>query len=284
LPTQIRKIYFPWPDDLRRRGEKGFVMEGARTSPKKPDPGEWTGPGTGTFQKGERTMQNRANRFSGKVGLALVVVLAALWSSPAWAADDVAQQGTVDKSLLTFQKFMADKRRFRDNVKDAKALLIIPRMLKAGLFLGGSAGSGVLVARDEAAEKWSQPAFYTVRSVSLGAQVGGEVAEVILMIRSRSALEALYKNMFKLGGDASVAAGPLGVGTQWNVAGDVLTFARCQGLFIGLDYDGSVIRVNDDSNKAYCGKTVSLADIIAKNAVSNPGSEKLSAALKEAVK
>lgn len=229
-------------------------------------------------------MQTRGNRFSGKVGLALVVVLAALWSSPVWAADAVEQQGIVDKSLATFQKFMANKRRFRDYVKDAKALLIVPNLLKAGLILGGSAGSGILVAWDEKEENWSQPAFYTVRSVSLGAQVGGEVAEVIMMIRSRSALEALYKNMFKLGGDASVAAGPVGVGSQWNVAGDVLTFAQCQGLFIGLDYDGSIVRVNDDSNKAYYGKVVGPVDIVAKNAVSNPGSANLRAALKEAVK
>jgi len=229
-------------------------------------------------------MQTRGNRFSGKVGLALVVALAALWSSPVWAADAGEQQGSVDKSLVTFQKFMVNKRRFRDHVKDAKALLIVPNLLKAGLILGGAGGSGILVAWDERAEDWSQPAFYTVRSVSLGLQAGGEVAEVIMMIRSRSALEAMYKNMFKLGGDASVAAGPLGVGSQWNVAGDVLTFAQCQGLFVGLDYDGSLVRVNDDSNKAYYGKAVSLVDIIAKNAVSNPGSAKLRAALKEAVK
>ena len=229
-------------------------------------------------------MQTRGNRFLGKVGLALVVVLAALWTSPVWAADAAGQQRTVDKSLVTFQKFMADKRRFRDYVKDAKALLIVPNLWKAGLILGGSAGSGILVAWDEKAEDWSQPAFYTVRSVSLGAQAGGEVAEVIMMVRSRNALEALYKNMFKLGGDASVAAGPVGVGSQWNVAGDVLTFAQCQGLFVGLDYDGSIARVNDDSNKAYYGKAVSLVDIIPKNAVSNPGSAKLRATLKEAVK
>ena len=90
--------------------------------------------------------------------------------------------------------------------------------------------------------------------------------------------------MFNLRGDASVAAGPVGVGSQWNFAGDVLTFAQCQGLFVGLDYDGSIVRVNDDSNKAYYGKAVGPVDILAKNAVSNPGSAKLRGALKDAVK
>jgi lipid-binding SYLF domain-containing protein len=64
----------------------------------------------------------------------------------------------------------------------------------------------------------------------------------------------------------------------------VLTFAQCQGLFVGLDYDGSIVRVNDDSNKAYYGKAVGPVDIIAKNAVSNPGSARLREALKDAVK
>jgi lipid-binding SYLF domain-containing protein len=190
----------------------------------------------------------------------------------------------VDKALVTFQEFMANKRRFRDHVKDAKALLIVPSLLKAGLILGGSAGRGILVAWDETAEDWSQLAFYTVRSVSLGAQAGGEVAEVIMMIRSRNALGALYRNQFKMGGDASVAAGPVGAGTQWNVTGDVLSFARGRGLFAGLDYDGSFIRVSDDSNKAYYGKALSPVDIIVKNAASNPGSAKLREALKKAVK
>jgi len=229
-------------------------------------------------------MQTRANKFPGKVGLTLVVVMAALFGGPIWAADAVEQQGTVDKALITFQKFMANKRRFRDHVKDAKALLIVPNLLKAGFILGGSGGRGILVARDEKAEDWSQPVFYTVRSLTLGLQIGGEAAEVIMMIRSRNALEALYKNIFKLGGDASVAAGPLGVGSQWNVTGEVVSFVQCKGLFVGLHYDGSIAKVNDDSNKAYYGKAVSLVEIIAKNAVSNPGSAKLREAIKNAVK
>jgi lipid-binding SYLF domain-containing protein len=214
----------------------------------------------------------------------LVVVMAALFSSPVWAGDSVGQQRTVDKALVTFQKFMANKQRFRENVKDAKALLIVPNLLKAGFILGGSAGSGVLIAWDGKVEDWSQPAFYTVRSLTFGLQFGGGVAEVIMMIRSQDALDALYTTKFTLGGDASLAAGLVGVGCQRDVTGDVLSFASCKGFFAGLNYDGSIGRVNADSNKAYYGKAVSLVDIIPKNAVSNPGSAKLRQALKNAVK
>jgi lipid-binding SYLF domain-containing protein len=229
-------------------------------------------------------MQIRANKFSGKIGLILVVVMTALLSTPVWAADAGEQQGTVDKALVTFQNFMSNKQRFRDNVKGAKALLIVPTLLKAGLVLGGSGGSGILVALDEKSDDWSQPAFYTVSSVTLGLQIGGGAAEVIMMIRSRNALDALYKNKFKLSGDASIAAGPVGVGSQWNANGDVVSFFQWKGLFAGLNYDGSIVSVNDDSNKAYFGKAVSPEDIIGKNAVSNPGSAKLREALKNAVK
>lgn len=228
-------------------------------------------------------MQTRANKYSGKVALTLAVVMAALFSSPVWAGDVVGQQRTVDKALVTFQDFMANKRRFREYVIDAKALLIVPTLLKAGFILGGSGGNGILVAWDERVEDWSQPVFYTVGSVTFGMQIGGEAAEVIMMIQSQNALDALYNNMFKLAGDACLAAGPVGVGSQWNFTGDVLSFAQCKGLFAGVNYDGSIARVSDDSNKAYYGKAVGLVDIIGKNAVSNPGSAKLREALKNAV-
>jgi lipid-binding SYLF domain-containing protein len=228
-------------------------------------------------------MAKRTKKFL-DVGLAFLMVTALLFSSPAWATDPVEQQRTVDKALITFQNFIAKKARFRDNVKDARGILIFPNLVRAGIILGGSGGSGVLVAWNERAEEWSQPVFYTVRSVSFGLQVGGEAAQVIMIIWTQNTLDALYRNMFKVGGDASVAAGPVGVGTQWEVTGDLLSFAKCWGLFGGLLYDGSMLRVNDDSNKAYYGKAVTPADIIVKNAVSNPGSTKLRQALKSAAR
>jgi lipid-binding SYLF domain-containing protein len=228
-------------------------------------------------------MAKRTKKFL-DVGLAFLMVTALLFSSPAWATDPVEQQRTVDKALITFQNFIAKKARFRDNVKDARGILIFPNLVRAGIILGGSGGSGVLVAWNERAEEWSQPVFYTVRSVSFGLQVGGEAAQVIMIIWTQNTLDALYRNMFKVGGDASVVAGPVGVGTQWEVTGDLLSFAKCWGLFGGLLYDGSMLRVNDDSNKAYYGKAVTPADIIVKNAVSNPGSTKLRQALKSAAR
>ena len=101
-----------------------------------------------------------------------------------------------------------------------------------------------------------------------------------MIVWDQKALDALYRNMFKVAGDASFAVGPVGLGTQWEVSGEPLSFARCRGLFGGLHYDGATVKADDDANKAYYGKEVSSGDIIVKNAVSNPGSAKLREALK----
>ena len=233
-------------------------------------------------------MKTRFEKFAGVVvvGLVLIIVMAAFCSSPAWAAGSAEEQGTVDKSLVTFRNFMADKDMdwFKKNLKDAKALLIVPNLLKAGFILGGSGGSGVLVARDATTGDWSQPAFYTLGSVTFGLQIGGESAEVIMMIRTQKALDALFTTEFKLGGDASVAAGPVGTGAKSDVVADVVSFAKSKGLFAGLNLEGSMVKVSADSNKAYYGTAASPVDIIVKKAVSNPGSANLRGELKKAVK
>jgi lipid-binding SYLF domain-containing protein len=231
-----------------------------------------------------REMVTRIKKFSVDTGLALAVVMAVLLSNPVWAANPAEQQGAVDKALVTFQKFMAKKARFRDNVKDAKALLIVPVLVKGGIILGGSGGSGVLVSWNEKAEDWSQPAFYTVRSVTFGLQVGVGVAEVIMMIKTQKAMDTLFTSEFELGGEALFAAGPVGVGYKTHPMADVVCYFSSKGLFGGLNYEGAVVKVSDDSNKAYYGRAVNLGDIIVKNAVSNPGSAKLREAIRNAVK
>jgi lipid-binding SYLF domain-containing protein len=230
-------------------------------------------------------MVTRTKKLVGMVGLALVMVLAGCAEGQK-PGSSVAEQGNVDMALVTFRNFDADKDMewFHKNLKDCKGLLIIPNMLKGGFILGGSGGSGVLVARNEKTRDWSQPVFYTLGSVTLGLQIGGESAEVIMMIRTQKALDSLYTTEFKLGGDTSVAAGPLGVGVKSVVTADIVSFAKSKGLFAGLNLEGAVVKVNADANKAYYGKAVSPVDIIVKNAASNPGSAKLREELKKAVK
>jgi lipid-binding SYLF domain-containing protein len=172
----------------------------------------------------------------------------------------------------------------RDNFYQAKGVLIIPRLLKAGFILGGSGGRGVLLVKNSQTGQWSQPAFYTLGTASIGFQIGGETAEVIMMVRTQKAVDKLLATSFKLGGDLSVTAGPVGQGVKSNVMADVYSFARSQGLFGGAALDGTVITTRDKWNIEYYGQTVTPADILISNLVSNPGSMDLRDAVANAAR
>jgi SH3 domain-containing YSC84-like protein 1 len=196
---------------------------------------------------------------------------------PATAAEPVDQKGLVDKAHATFQSFMADSNMayLKDHLREAKGLLIVPSLLKAGFWVGGSGGSGVLIVKDAKTGQWSQPAFYTLGSISFGIQFGGEAAEVIMMVRTQKAVDNLLTSSFKLGGDASIAAGPVGGGAKSNVVADIFSFSRSKGAFAGIALDGAVVSTKDKWNNAYYGKSVTPVDILVKHSVSNPNSAKL---------
>jgi lipid-binding SYLF domain-containing protein len=196
---------------------------------------------------------------------------------PATAAEPVDQQGLVDKAHATFQSFMVDSNMayLKDHLREARGLLIVPSMLKAGFWVGASGGSGVLIVKDTKTGQWSQPAFYTLGSVSFGLQFGGEAAEVIMMVRTQKAVDKLLTSSFKLGGDTSIAVGPVGAGAKSNVVADIFSFSRSKGAFAGIALDGAVISTKDKWNNTYYGKAVSPVDIIVKHSVSNPGSKAL---------
>ena len=193
-------------------------------------------------------------------------------------------QALVDEALMTFQGFMSDKNYeyLHNNIKHAKALLIYPRVLKAGFILGGSGGTGVLVVRDAKAADWSQPAFYTIGSVSFGLQIGGEAAEVIVMVMTQKAIDSLFTTSVKFGGDTSIAAGPYGAGAKANLTADFISYAKSKGLYAGLNFEGSAVDVREGLNKDYYGQAVTPVQIIVEKKVSNKGSEGLREALKKA--
>ncbi len=217
------------------------------------------------------------------VALLVLIALLAFPRPGVPAADMPDAQELVDKSAAVVKRFAADKdfTIFQEHVKKAKALLIVPRVLRAGFFWGGSGGNGVLVVRDEKTGAWSQPAFYTIGSVSFGLQVGAQEAEVIMLAMSQKAIDTLYSSSFKFGGDLSVAAGPEGVGAKRIVTADFVSFAKAKGLYAGIDLEGSGVQVRDDLNKAYYGKNVRPVEIIVQKTVSNPRSAELQAILEK---
>jgi len=218
----------------------------------------------------------------------LAAILAAIFSVAAapgaMAADEEDAQGIVDKARVTFSGFIRDNDYswLRDHLKDAKGVLIYPQVLKAGFIFGGSGGTGVLVARDGKTGNWTNPAFYTLGSVSFGLQIGGEAAEVVVLVMSQKGVDSLLTSKFKLGGDTSIALGPVGAGAKANITADFISFAKSKGLYAGLNLDGSYVDVRESLNKAYYGKAVTPVDIIVKQSVSNKGADPLREELKKA--
>ncbi len=227
----------------------------------------------------------RATAFARTAALACLFALAVFLLAPAGAsADDAAEaRELVDKAKQTIEDFKADPDMtwFRDNMPDAKAVMVVPVLLKAGFIFGGSGGHGALLWRDEASGQWSYPAFYFMAAGTFGLQIGVEAAEVVLMIRSERGKRALLSTEFKLGGDVSVAAGPTGAGAQVATT-DVLAFARTKGLFAGLTVEGAVIEPRAKWNAAYYGKAVTPEDILVKQNVRNAQADALRQAVARA--
>jgi lipid-binding SYLF domain-containing protein len=219
--------------------------------------------------------------------LAMGLLLASY--TPANAKDREQVQGLVDKARITFNDFMHDSNYvwLHQNLDRAKGVLIFPEVIKGGFIWGGSGGTGVLMVRDQRTGSWSDPAFYTIGSVTFGLQIGGEAAEVAMLAMTQKAVDSLLSSSVKLGGDVSIALGPVGGGAQGNtgvpnVTADFLSFAKTKGLYAGLDLQGSVVAVRDSLNKAYYGRDVRPADIIVRHVVNNRGADELRAALRRA--
>lgn len=217
----------------------------------------------------------------------LLLVLSAI-PTQLLLASEAEQENIVDQSRMTLRSFLADPNMgwFRDHIKDAKGIFIVPQLLKGAFFFGAEGGSGVFLVKDEKTGEWSAPAFYTMGAGSFGFQFGAQTSEVVLLAMSQRGVESMLSSTFKLGGDVSVAVGPVGGGiegsTAMNLSADLLSFARAKGLFGGISLEGAIIAIRDEWNRDYYGKDVRPSDILLKQAVTNPQSAILRAALARA--
>ena len=150
---------------------------------------------------------------------AAIAMTAAFASLPARADDASDAKNTVDKATATVNAFAADKDfpTLHGLLKKAKGVLVYPLIVEGGFIIGGSGGTGVLLVRDEKTGKFSYPAFYGMGGVSLGFLAGGQAAETMLVVNTQKGLDSLLSTKLKLGGDASVAAGPVGAGALYCV-------------------------------------------------------------------
>jgi lipid-binding SYLF domain-containing protein len=170
---------------------------------------------------------------------------------------------------------------FREHDHEAIGFLIASQVVKAGFVFGGSGGRAVLVAKGD--KGWAGPAFYTMGTASVGFQAGVNVSEVVTLVMNKKALESLMSGSVKAGADASVAAGPVGVGAGTRPNADFLVFSRAKGLYGGVDVNGAVIKPTEDWNKAYYGRLVSPIDIVIRGQFHKKGADALLEAVEKAV-
>ena len=212
----------------------------------------------------------------------LAVVSAVFASGSALAQSE--QQQLVNASESTFSNFMRDPDMtwMQRHIAQAKGVLIAPQVVKAGWILGGSGGRAVLFARNDATGQWTGPAFYNVGAASVGFQAGIEVSETMTLVMTDKGMNSLLASSVRLGGDASVAAGPVGAGANSDITTDFVAFSRSKGVYGGLSLEGSVIDVADNWNRSYYGTGVLPSDILVRAAVHNPQADRLAAELSRA--
>lgn len=186
-----------------------------------------------------------------------------------WEASPLLRgQHLVDESVATIERFQTIEglQRFSEFLPDAVGLMIFPRILKAGLFFGGEAGNGILMARTPSGG-WSAPAFYSMGTGSFGMQIGAQDTEMILVIRNRGAVDAVLKDQAKFGADAGFTAGIYGVGaeasTTTNLGVDVLAFTNSRlGGYIGVSVEGAIMARRQDLNEGVYGVGVTPEQIV----------------------
>jgi lipid-binding SYLF domain-containing protein len=211
---------------------------------------------------------------------ALALALAASLVANARAASD--QQQLVDAAFLTVENLQSSQdpgaAKARELIHQARAVLIVPQLVKGGFFVGAQGGNGVLLARSAAGE-WGAPGFYTMGAASFGLQIGVEVSQVVLIIMNDKALRAVTRNEFKVGAEAGIAVATLGAGaeanTTSNAGADIYGFAISKGLFGGIAIEGGVIHPRDSWATTYYGSKRTSAAVVRRGGVTNPGADAL---------
>ncbi|MDP9128007.1 MAG: lipid-binding SYLF domain-containing protein [Pseudomonadota bacterium] len=172
----------------------------------------------------------------------------------------------IDKSRISMQSMMADKQypALLNLATRAKAIIIVPNLIRAAFFFGGRGGNGVMLVHNNGT--WSPPAFYTLGGISWGLQFGGQSSELIIAVMTDRGLKAIMNREATLGADAGIAVGELGAGanaaTGMDWKADMYAFARSEGLFVGVSLEGSVIAPRETWNQQLYGQDATPLSIM----------------------
>ncbi|MGA3090431.1 MAG: lipid-binding SYLF domain-containing protein [Terriglobales bacterium] len=211
----------------------------------------------------------------------LLAVLMLLCTLPVAAEDKkeekvderINQSATVMKEILGMPDGIP-----KDLLNRAYCVVIYPSVKKAAFIVGGSYGRGLITCRKGHGftGSWSAPAMFALEAGSVGFQIGGQETDFVLLIMNDSGANSVMSSKVKLGGDASVAAGPVGrdaaAATDIVLKAEILSYSRAQGLFAGVSLEGSTMRSDDGANKELYGKALSAKEIVREGVVPPPPS------------
>ncbi|MFH1665405.1 MAG: lipid-binding SYLF domain-containing protein [Candidatus Omnitrophota bacterium] len=203
------------------------------------------------------------------VVLSAVILLGGAFLPSICAAED---QGKLDsrvkdaRLVLMEMQDMPDTSIPRDLLKKCSGIAIFPSVLKAGFGIGGQYGQGVLLNRDAKTGEWSAPMFLSIGGASIGFQIGGQATDMILVIMNERGMDSLSHGNVTLGGDASIAAGPLGrdasIGSDVLIKSGIFSYSRSKGLFAGISLKGAIVGPMKNLNQEYYGEGVTARDIL----------------------
>jgi SH3 domain-containing YSC84-like protein 1 len=207
--------------------------------------------------------------------LAMLVGGTALSAQSQPAADETTaeskgQQTDIEKRIKSaadvLNEVMAEKdKAIPDKImSDAQCVAVVPSMVKIAIGFGGSHGKGVATCRT--AHGWSAPAPFSITGGSWGLQIGGQAIDLVMLVMNQKGMDALLSSKFKVGADASAAAGPVGreseAATDWKMKAEVLTYSRARGVFAGIDLNGAKISQDRDETHVLYGKIVPFNEIL----------------------
>ena len=200
------------------------------------------------------------------LAVCLVTALGLLGSN-AWAGtarEDTVERLKLSTDVLTALMATPDNGIPEEVLDNAKCMIVVPHLIKGGFIFGGKHGRGIATCRTSSG--WSAPAFVSVGGGSWGLQIGVEGVDLVMLIMNEQGTQHLLSSKFKISGEGSAAAGPVGrhasVGTDWKLNTEMLTYSRAKGVFAGLTLEGAVVQQDDDSTRAIYHKKLPFRTVL----------------------
>jgi lipid-binding SYLF domain-containing protein len=207
----------------------------------------------------------------------LVACLGLVATAPLFAANK--EQKRLENSGVVMQEIMNIPENIpQEVIERAECVIVFPSVLKAAFVVGASYGRGAMVCRtgQDFRGPWGAPAMYALEGGSIGFQIGGQATDLVLLVMNHRGASSILESKVKLGGDASIAAGPVGrdaaANTDAYMRAEILSYSRTRGLFIGVSLEGSTLRPDDDASADVYGRKLTAREIVLGGKVQVPRS------------